>query len=107
MVKCEKCEREFGHRGSLALHAKTHIPKEGAPEIPSFKTEDYNDKTIIYDSGKDFKPAVLLEMKGWKALSKGDEHYVTDETGRKIGSFPTALEAIRFLENSNRHIRTR
>ena len=51
--------------------------------------------------------SVLLEMKGWRAITNGEENWVTDDIGRKLGSFPTAQEAIRVLENSNRHIRTR
>lgn len=94
-MNCDFCNFEAKNKAGLAAHKRSHKPKEEETKPEPTST----DQSHI--------PTVLLEMKGWKALSQNDTYYATDELGKRIGTFGSAKEAIQFIENSSRWVKTR
>ena len=93
-MQCETCGKEAKSKAGLAAHMRSHATPEAPPENVT-RVETVKTTTIpAYE--------VVREMKGWKAWS---DNSVTNKEGVKVGTFPSQIDAVRFLENTYRTLR--
>lgn len=93
-MQCSKCGKPCTNGTGLAAHERRCSVGEGLDVVP--------------DAPEPAAPAPagprrdILTMKAYTAFEENGEYRVRNNLGAIIGTFPTEIDAIRFVEGSNR-----